>query len=143
MTHGRVGARPGKQSSCQRTVVEAGPPDDNWPTSPIVNIFDSRHRISDELRCGVLFDRLDDIDEVVRNPGALVERHFVGPDIESAVDSGGIAADDFAAAPQSELDAEPALPCGGRPQDGENRRAQTLHPEKHESHGRAQEDQKA
>jgi hypothetical protein len=49
-------------------------------------------------------------------------RHFVGADIEAPIDSRRIAADDLAAAPERELDAQRALTCCRGTQNGENRR---------------------
>jgi hypothetical protein len=80
---------------------------------------------------------------MVRDSAALMERYLVGTDIKSPIDGGGIAADDFAAAPERELDAERALACGSRAQNGEDRLAQALHPEKREDHSRAEQDQQS
>jgi hypothetical protein len=71
------------------------------------------------------------------------ERHLVGADIEAPVHGRRIAADDFAAAAQGELDGERALArCRGA-QDGENRRAQTLRPENDEADHEPEQNQQA
>jgi hypothetical protein len=63
------------------------------------------------------------------NASALGQRHLVGTDVEAAVHGRRIAADDFAAAPQRELDAERALARRRRSENRKDRRAQTLGPE--------------
>ena len=141
LAHLRVGAGTGKQPSRQRPIVEAGAADENRPASACVDVLDGCQRISRVPRRRVLLGRLDDVDQMMRDAALLLRRHLVGADIEAAVDGGGIAADDLAAAPQRQLDAERALACCGRTQDGENRRAQTLHPEEGEDDDRAEKNQ--
>lgn len=141
--HLRVASRAGKESSRQRAVIKAGAADDNRPAPPAVNALDCGHGISDVPRRCVLFGRIGDIDDVVRNAAALIERNLVGADIKPAVNGGGIAADDFAAPPDRQLDAERAFACGSRAEDGKDRRPQTLHPEKSQDHGGAEKDQQA
>jgi hypothetical protein len=58
---------------------------------------------------------------MVRDAAPLRQRDLIGADIEAAIDSGGVAADDFAAVPQRELDAERALARRRGPKDGEYR----------------------
>lgn len=139
----RVGSGAGKESSRQGAVIEAGATDDNRPAPAAVNVVDCGHGISDVPRCGVLVGRIGDIDDVVRNAAALIQRHLVGADIKSTINGSGIAADDLAAAPDCQLDAERAFACGSRAQDGEDRRTQTLHPEESQNHCGAEKNQQA
>jgi len=141
--HLHIGNGSGKEPSRERAVVKTGSADNNRPASAVVNILNCRHRVAHVLRCCVLFGRLDDIDEMVRSSAALCERNFVGSDVEATVNGSGIAADNLAAAPECQLDAECAFACGSRAQDGEDRRAQTLHPEESQSHGGAEKNQQA
>src|SRR4029450_12562449 len=57
-----------------------------------------------------------DIDEVMRDAGALIERHLVGADVEATIDRGGIAADDLAAESLRQRNAEGTLAncCGAQ-----------------------------
>jgi hypothetical protein len=79
----------------------------------------------------------------MRNAAALIHRHLLGANVEPAIDGGGIAADDLAAMPQREIDAERALARRGRAQDGQDRTVQTLHPEEDEHHDGGKEYQQA
>ena len=65
--------------------------------------------------------RIGDVDQMVRDAAALGQRHLVGADVESAIDGGRIAADDFPAEPLRERDAERALAGGGRAEDRDER----------------------
>jgi hypothetical protein len=58
---------------------------------------------------------------MMRDAAPLRERDLVGADIEAPIDSGGVAADDFAAVPQRQLDAERALARRRGSKDGEYR----------------------
>jgi hypothetical protein len=78
---------------------------------------------------------------MMENAAALGERHLVRADIEPAIHRRRIATDDFAAAPQRELDAESAFPCRRRTQDREYWRAQTLIPEEDEADHEPQQNQ--
>ena len=89
----------------------------------------SRHAIP-------LEESIKETRQQVENAATLGVRHFVGPDIEAAIDSRRIAADDFAAAPERELDAQRALACCRWTQNGENRRPFDLGDGR--VHGRAQ-----
>ena len=77
-----------------------------------MNIANGLYRIVDETGCRVLFGRLDDVDEVMTNAALLVQRHFVGADVEASVNGCRIAADNLAAMTSRELDGERALPRG-------------------------------
>jgi hypothetical protein len=67
--------------------------------------------------------------------------HFVGTDIEPSIHGGRIATDDFSAPLQGKRDTERALAGRGRSKDGENRGAQTLHPEERERGDESEQNQ--
>ena len=125
LAHPCIGAGAGKESPCERTVVQTSAANENRPVSTCVDAFDGREGITDESRGGVLLDRVHDIDQMVGNAALLAGGYLVGADVEAAVDGGGIATDDFAAALESQRDPERAFARGGWTKDGENRRAQT------------------
>jgi hypothetical protein len=143
LAQSRVCAGPRKKPARERAIVKPRPAHQNRPAPARVNVLDGRDGIVRVSRRGVLFGRLDDVDQVMGNPSLLRPRDFVGSDVEPAVDGRGIAADDLAAVPRRELDAEGALACGRRAQDRENRKPQTLHPEESQHHDRAEQDQQA
>jgi hypothetical protein len=91
----------------------------------LVDLFDRCNSVAHITRSGVLLGRFDNVDQMMRNAAPFGERDLVGANVESAIDSGGVAADDFAAVPQGELDAQRALArrCGS--QDGQYGRPQT------------------
>ena len=70
-------------------------------------------------------------------PRRSLRRHLVGADVEPPIDRRRIAADDFAAVPQRQLDAERALAGGGGTQDRKNREQTHEAGPKHRSAGRA------
>ena len=63
--------------------------------------------------------RVGDVDQMMRDAAALVDRHLVGADVEAAIDGRRVAADDLAVEPLRERDAERALAGRGRPEDGD------------------------
>jgi hypothetical protein len=141
--HCRVGARSREQTPSQSPIVETGATDEDRPSAPGINVVDGSHRVADVLCRRVLLERLDDVDDVMRDTSPLSDRHLVGADVEATVDGGGIAADDFAAACQRDVDPKRALAGSGRPKDGEDRRAQGLHPDESESHDGPEENQES
>jgi len=126
--HLGVGAWPWKEAPNQSAIVQPGATHDDRPPPAIVNLFDDGDRVANVARGGVFVRWLDDIDEVVRNAAPLGGRNFVRADIEAAIDRRRIAADDFAAAPERELDAQRAFACRRGTQNGENRRPQSRVP---------------
>lgn len=70
-------------------------------------------------------------------------RDLVRTDIEAAIDSRRIATDDFTVVPERECNGEGAFPGGCRSQNRENRRPQTLHPEKGQRADQREKNQKA
>ena len=63
----------------------------------------------------------DDVDEVVRDDGALFERWFGGADFEFAVDGNRVAADDLATEFEGQGDGERGLAAGGGAGDDQQR----------------------
>jgi hypothetical protein len=104
-----VGGRPGKQAASQRAVVKPCASDEDGPAAAIVDVVDSRRRILGKPGGRVNVSRLYNVDQVMWDSVALFERDLVRTDIESPIHSGGITADDFAAMPPRELNAESAL----------------------------------
>ena len=72
------------------------------------------YRFEDLARGRVFLGRVDNVNEMMRNTALLAQRHLVGADVEAAIHRGRIAADDFAAIPDGELQRERALACGRR-----------------------------
>ena len=105
----RVAARPGKQSARQRPVVEPGAADENRQLAAGRDVADRRRRFAGVARRRILLERIGNVDHVMGNALLLAGRHLVRADVETAIDGGGIAADDFAVQPARERDAERAL----------------------------------
>src|SRR5262247_3869813 len=81
-----VGTGSGKQSSGQRAVIEAGAADEDRYVPARVHFANDAIGIASILRRGVHVSRIGDVDQVMRNATLLGARHFVGADIEPAID---------------------------------------------------------
>ena len=75
-------------------------------------------RLTRVPRSGVLLHRAGNVNQVMKDSAALIERDLVGTDVESTIDRRGVAADDFATEPLRQRDAERALTDRSWPQDG-------------------------
>jgi hypothetical protein len=124
--HSGIRTRPRKKAARECAVVQTRAADDDRPASARINLFDRGNRIAHIARRRVFVGRLDDVNQVMGDAAALGRRHFVGADVEAAVHGRRIAADDFPAAPQRNLDAERTLARRRGTQDGEYRRAQMV-----------------
>lgn len=71
-------------------------------------------------RGSVFIRRIDDIDQMVRNPAPFGQRDFVGADVESTVNGRGIAVDNLSTVSPGEAKSERALPRSGRPEHRHN-----------------------
>ena len=105
----RVAARPGKQSARQRPVVEAGAADENRQPAAGGDVADRRRSFAGVARRRVLLERIGDVDHVMGDALLLGGRHLVRADVETTIDGGGVAADDFPVQAARERDAERAL----------------------------------
>ena len=114
---GGIAARPGKQASRERAVVESSPADEQRQPATRADCADRGGRLARVSRGGVLLGRVGHVDQMVRNTALFRHRHLVGADIEPAVDGGRIAAHDLPAETAGEREAERALPGGSRSDD--------------------------
>ncbi len=109
-----VGWRPRKQSAGKRAIVEPRAADDNRQVASRLDLADGARGIHCELRGGVDLGRIGDVDQVMRNAAAFVERHLVGADVEPAIDRRRVAVDDLAAEALGQRQRQRALAAGGR-----------------------------
>ena len=119
---GDVATGAGKQSSRQGAVIEPRPTDDQWQRAARLNLANHPSRIASVMRRRVFVGRIDDVDEVMRDPLPLHHRHLVGADVEAPVHGGRIAVDDLAAEPVSQRNRQGALANGGRTENGYDER---------------------
>src|SRR5687768_4026670 len=89
-------AGPWKQAAGQRAIVEPGAAGENRQLPPFMNAGNDPSRVARIVRGGVLLRRAGDVDQVMRNAAALMQRNLIGADIEPAIDGSGIAVDDLA-----------------------------------------------
>ncbi len=118
-----VAARPLEQTSRQRAVIKARPPDQDRQPAATRDIPNHRGRLTCVAGSGVFLRGFDDVDHVVGNAALFVWRNLVGSDVEAAIDGRRIAADDFAVEPLGQRDAEGTLPRRRRTDDGDQARA--------------------
>src|SRR5262249_1471545 len=125
-----IARRPGEEALQERLQVEAGPArDDRQPTPgrDAAERFAGAPRV---LRRGEIRVGRDDVDEVVRNEGALLRKRLRAADVEAAIDRQAVAGDDLAAVAERQPERERALAGGRRPDDRDQRRRsnrQTVH----------------
>ena len=74
-----------------------------------MNLANDARRVAGELRSCIDIGGIGNIDQVMRDAAARVERKLIRPDVEAAVDGGRIAADHLAAVPLRQREAERAL----------------------------------
>src|SRR6185369_1355460 len=67
--------------------------------------------------------RIDDVDQVMRDPAPIGHRHFVGADVEPAIDGGRVAVDDLAVVALGNRQRQRALPRRGRAENGDGEAA--------------------
>jgi hypothetical protein len=75
-------------------------------------------RLPRVARGGVLVGWLDDVDKMMRDSLLIVDRNLVCSNVETAIDGGRIAGDDFAAEMPRERDRQRTLSRGSRSDDG-------------------------
>src|SRR5512144_2334340 len=96
LSNRNVAARPGKKSTREGAVVEAGAADQNWQFAPRGDAANDGFGFPRVSRRRVLLDRIRNVDHVMQNPALLNDLDFVGADIESPVYRGRVACDDLA-----------------------------------------------
>jgi hypothetical protein len=79
-------------------------------------------RVGGELRGGVDLGRVGDVNQMMRDAAAFLERQLVGADVETAIHGGRIAVDDLATVPLGEGEPEGAFPRGGGAKHGKDQR---------------------
>ena len=77
-------------------------------------------RAAGELAGRVALGGIENVDEVVRHPGALGERRLGGADVEPAVDLQRVGVDDLSAQSLGESERQRALSRCGRTDDGDD-----------------------
>jgi hypothetical protein len=120
---GVIGARPGKETAGQGTVIETGATHEEWEAAARVNLPDDPGGITGKRGGGVHLRRVSEINEVMPDSAALLDGQLVGADVEASVHRGGIAVDDFSIVPFREAETEGTLSGSGRTEDGHNNRA--------------------
>ncbi len=112
-----VAGRAREKASGQRSIVEARSSDEDRKTASRRDVPDGACRLACVACRGVLLERVGDVNQVMRDAATLGQRHLVGPDVESTIHGGRIAAHDFSTEPGGESDAERALAGGGGAED--------------------------
>ena len=91
-----VSARSREQASGQGAIVETGPADKDRRTPRLGDLLNGSRRFPC-VSCGrELFGRLCDVDQVMRDSTAGLNRNLVGADVEPPVYGGRVAADNLA-----------------------------------------------
>src|SRR5262249_27521278 len=114
---GGTRARPWKKTPGQSPVIQTGAAHEDWKPAAAMDVGNDRGGVARELSCGVLFGGLYDIDEMMRDAATILEIDLVGADVESSIDRGRIAADDFAVVTGRSFHSEGALAGCGRSED--------------------------
>ena len=104
-----VAAGAGKESPRQRAVIKPRAADENGQPPARRDITDRRRSLARVLGGRVLLRGIGDVDEMVWDALPCGRGYLVGADIESAVDGGGVAADDLAVELPREHHAQRAL----------------------------------
>lgn len=105
----RISAGAWKQSARQSPVIEAGPSHNNWPSRAMSNVTDRGSRFASVAGSRVVFGRIGHVDQVMRNAALLVDRDFVGADVEATVNSRRVATDNLAPVLLSQIKRQGAL----------------------------------
>src|SRR5690349_19460766 len=85
-----------KKRLSQRAQVETCAADEQRHTTAAFDFLDLLRRLASPFAGGVVDVRRDEVDQVMRDALALVERHFGSGDLNLFVDLDGIAVDDLA-----------------------------------------------
>jgi hypothetical protein len=123
----RPGWRVG-ESLEQSAKIKAGACGEDGKLAAPTDIFQRTERAPAIFAGGKYFLRLEHVDEMVRNSTLLDGRHFRGPDIEVAVDLGGVAEQNFAVETPGKFDTQRGLSGSGGPEDYQEPR-EVVHPE--------------
>ena len=93
----------------QGSQIETGATDEQrYATAPF-DLLDLQCRFAGPFAGGVVNLRRDEVDQVVRDALALVERHFGSSDLDLFVDLEGVAVNDFAIEFEGDFDSECAF----------------------------------
>ena len=112
-----------EQAFGQGAQVEAGSAGDDGQFAAAGNIAQGGAGLAAVFAGGEGLIGIGDVDEVMRNAGALFGAGLGGAEVHAAIDGNGIATDDFAVEPLGEGERERGLAAAGRAEedDGERR----------------------
>lgn len=99
----------GEKRSSQRSQIETGAADEQRYATTAFDFLDLLCRFASPFAGGVVDVRRDEINQVVRDAFALVERHLGGSDLDLFVDLDGVAVDDLAVELEGDFDSESAF----------------------------------
>ena len=120
LAKGRVGRHLGDAPSVeQRAHVLSGAADHDRHAARRLDLADDGARPSQVQRQTELFIRVDEVQHVVDDPGALIGRGLGRADVHVPVDLPRVGADDLAVHQRRQPQREGALPHRGRADDGE------------------------
>ena len=114
-------SRTREQAARQRAVIKTRAADKDRQLSFRMQFPNRPRRIAREVRRGVLVGRIGNVDQVMRNATALLDRNFVGADVEAAIYRRGIAVDDLAIETFGNGEAQRTLASGCRAEDCDER----------------------
>ena len=103
----------GKQWLPQRTQIETGATDEQRYATAAFDFLDLLRRFAGPFAGGVVDVWRNEVDQVMRDAFAFVERHLGSRDLNLFVDLDRVAIDDFAIELKSDFDSERAFACGG------------------------------
>ena len=93
----------------QRTQIETGAADQQRHATAALDLLDLLRRFAGPFAGSVIDVWRDEVDQVMRDTLALVERHFGGSDLNFLIDLDRVAVDDFAVELESDFDSECAF----------------------------------
>ena len=119
----RVGVEPARDGA----QVQPGSADEDGNAVPLADPGQGRTRVADEVGHGERLVRVDEVEAVMGDAGALGGRHLRGPDVQAAEDLPRVGRDDLGGRPLprdplGEPDREPGLAGRGRTGDDEEGR---------------------
>jgi len=115
-----VPARSREEAPRERSIIEAGSADDDWPAPACLDLWDNSRSLLRVPCGGVMFCRVGNVDEMVGYSAPLLDRYLVSPDIKTAIYSRRIATDDFTAVSFSQIERQRAFPRGGGTEDSKD-----------------------
>src|SRR5690606_608508 len=116
---GRRGIRLIEHGVRERPQEEASASGQDRHPPPGAYRVDPGPRVTGESACTVALVRIDEVETVVRDPGALGAQGFGGSDVHPAVHLSGVHRDDLAVDPPGYLHGDGGLAARGRTEDRE------------------------